>query len=61
MLACPRLHLMLEWLGIVQDNINGSGRSVRTFKPFYPLGSRTAIVNEEDLQIVDGPRGAHRS
>jgi Putative MetA-pathway of phenol degradation len=59
----PRLHLMLEWLGIIQDNINGSGRSVRTFNPLLSPGVRAAIVNEEDLQIVAGvgvPIGLNR-
>ena len=59
----PRLHLMLEWLGYIQDNINGSGRAVRTFNPLLSPGVRTAIVNEEDLQIVGGvgvPIGLNR-
>ena len=59
----PRLHLMLEWLGIIQDNINGSGRAVRTFNPLLSPGFRTAVVNEEDLQIVVGagmPIGLNR-
>jgi outer membrane putative beta-barrel porin/alpha-amylase len=59
----PRLHLMLEWLGIIQDNINGDGRAVRTFNPLIAPGFRAAIVNEEDLQIVGGvgvPIGLNR-
>jgi Putative MetA-pathway of phenol degradation len=59
----PRLHLMLEWLGIIQDNINGDGRAVRTFNPLLSPGVRAAIVNEEDLQIVGGvgvPIGLNR-
>ncbi len=50
----PRLHLMLEWLGYIQDNINGSGRAVRTFNPLLSPGFRAAVVNDEDLQIVAG-------
>jgi hypothetical protein len=50
----PRLHLMLEWLGFIQDNINGSGRAVRTFSPVLSPGFRAAVVNDEDLQIVAG-------
>ncbi len=50
----PRLHLMLEWLGYIQDNINGSGRAVRTFNPVLSPGFRAAVVNDEDLQIVAG-------
>ena len=59
----PRLHLMLEWLSIIQDNINGAGRAVRTFNPLLSPGFRTAVVNEEDLQIVVGagiPIGLNR-
>ena len=59
----PQLHLMLEWLGYIQDNINGSGRAVRTFNPLLSPGVRAAIVNEEDLQIVGGvgvPIGLNR-
>jgi Putative MetA-pathway of phenol degradation len=59
----PRLHLMLEWIGTIQDNINGSGRAVRTFNPLLSPGVRAAIVNEEDLQIVGGvgvPIGLNR-
>ena len=59
----PRLHLMLEWIGTIQDNINGSGRAVRTFNPLLSPGFRAAVVNEEDLQIVAGvgvPIGLNR-
>jgi hypothetical protein len=59
----PRFHFMLEWLGIIQDNINGAGRAVRTFNPLLSPGFRTAVVNEEDLQIVVGagvPIGLNR-
>ena len=59
----PRLHLMLEWLGVIQDNINGTGRAVRTFNPLLSPGFRAAVVNEEDLQIVVGagmPIGLNR-
>jgi Putative MetA-pathway of phenol degradation len=59
----PRLHLMLEWLGVIQDNINGTGRAVRTFNPLLSPGFRTAVVNEEDLQVVVGvgmPIGLNR-
>src|SRR5215475_7315824 len=59
----PRLHLMLEWLGIIQDDINGTGRAVRTFNPLLSPGFRAAVVNEKDLQIVAGagvPIGLNR-
>jgi len=59
----PRLHLMLEWLSIIEDNINGTGRPVRTFNPLLSPGFRAAVVNEKDLQIVAGagvPIGLNR-
>jgi hypothetical protein len=59
----PRFDLMLEWLGIIQDNINGAGRAVRTFNPLLSPGFRTAVINEEDLHIVVGaglPIGLNR-
>ena len=59
----PRFHLMLEWLGIIQDDINGAGRAVRTFNPLISPGFRAAALNEEDLQIVMGaaaPIGLNR-
>src|SRR5262245_61813258 len=59
----PRLHLMLEWLDIIQNDINGSGRAVRTFNPLIAPGFRAAVLNEENLQIVMGaavPIGLNR-
>ena len=59
----PRLHLMLEGIATIQEDINGSGRPVRTFNPLISPGFRTAVVNEEKLQIVVGaaaPIGLNR-
>jgi len=59
----PRLHFMLEGIATIQEDINGSGRPVRTFNPLISPGFRTAIVNEEKLQIVVGaaaPIGLNR-
>jgi hypothetical protein len=59
----PRLHLMLEWLGNGEDNINGSGRTVLVFAPVISPGIRAAVVNEDKLQIVVGaamPIGLNR-
>lgn len=59
----PRVHLMLEWLGNLEDNINGSGRTVLTFQPVISPGIRAAVVNEDKLQIVVGaaiPIGLNR-
>ncbi len=50
----PRFHLMLEWVGDYEESINDAGRSARAFKPTLSPGFRTAVVNEEKLQIVVG-------
>src|SRR5262249_52897668 len=50
-------------LNYIEDNINGSGRAVRTFNPLLSPGFRAAVVNENDLQIVAGagvPIGLNR-
>jgi hypothetical protein len=59
----PRFHLMLEWVGNFEESINDSGRTARAFKPTLSPGFRTAIVNEDKLQIVVGaamPVGLNR-
>jgi hypothetical protein len=59
----PRLHAMLEWIGVFEDDINDAGRAVHNFKPVISPGFRTAVVNEEELQIVVGaaaPIGLNR-
>jgi len=50
----PRFHLMLEWIGEFEQSIDDSGRPARDFKPVISPGFRTAVVNEEKLQIVVG-------
>ena len=50
----PRFHLMLEWIGNFEESINDAGRPARAFKPTLSPGFRTAVVNEEKLQIVLG-------
>ena len=50
----PRFHLMLEWVGNFEQEINDAGRTERSFQPVISPGFRTAIVNEEKLQIVVG-------
>ena len=50
----PRLHLMLEWVGNFEQEINDSGRVTRAFMPVISPGLRAAVVNEEKLQIVIG-------
>jgi hypothetical protein len=59
----PRFHLMLEWVGSFEESISDSGRTARAFKPTLSPGFRTAIVNEDKLQIVVGaamPVGLNR-
>jgi hypothetical protein len=50
----PRLHLLLEWVSNFEQSINDFGRMERAFKPVISPGFRTAVVNEEDLQVVLG-------
>lgn len=59
----PRFHLMLEWVGEFEESINDVGRPSRAFKPTLSPGFRTAIVDEDKLQIVVGaamPVGLNR-
>jgi hypothetical protein len=59
----PRFHVLLEWLGNFEDSINDNGKAKREFQPTLSPGFRTAIVNEEKLQIVTGvaaPIGLNR-
>jgi len=50
----PRFHLMLEWVGDFEESINDGGKAVRVFQPVISPGFRTAVVNEEKLQVVVG-------
>ena len=59
----PRFHLMLEWIGDFEESIDDRGRAARDFKPTIAPGFRTAVVDEEKLQIVVGaamPVGLNR-
>jgi Putative MetA-pathway of phenol degradation len=59
----PRLHFMLEWVGVFEENINDRGKATRDFMPILSPGFRTAVVNEEKLQVVVGaaaPIGLNR-
>ena len=59
----PRFHVLLEWLGEFEESIKDNGKAEREFKPILSPGFRTAIVNEEKLQIVTGvaaPIGLNR-
>jgi hypothetical protein len=59
----PRLHFLLEWVNNFEQSLNGNGRPERDYKPVISPGLRTAVVNEEELQIVVGagmPIGLNR-
>jgi hypothetical protein len=59
----PRFHVLLEWLGEFEESIKDNGKAEREFKPILSPGFRTAIVDEEKLQIVTGvaaPIGLNR-
>jgi len=60
----PRFHLMLEWLGNSEQSFSDSGKRQRSFLSTLSPGFRTAIVNEDKLQIVTGaamPIGLNRN
>lgn len=59
----PRFHLMLEWVGTFDQDFSDSGKRQRSFLSTMSPGFRTAIVNEDKLQIVTGaamPIGLNR-
>lgn len=59
----PRFHLMVEWVGIFDQGFSDSGRRERSFLSTLSPGFRTAIVNEDKLQIITGaamPIGLNR-
>ena len=59
----PRFHLMLEWVGQFEESIDDAGKSRRDFVPMISPGFRTAVVNEENVQVVVGaaaPIGLNR-
>jgi len=50
----PRFHLMLEWVGNFDQSFSDSGKRERAFLSMMSPGFRTAIVNQDKLQIVTG-------
>lgn len=59
----PRFDLMLEWVGQFEESIDDSGKARRDFVPQISPGFRTAVINEENLQVVVGaaaPIGLNR-
>jgi hypothetical protein len=58
-----RFNLMLEWLGLSEQSINGDGKREREFKSFLSPGLRAALIDAKDLQSVVGiglPLGLNR-
>jgi hypothetical protein len=58
-----RLHLMLEWVGNFEEELDENGRRERLFKPVLAPGFRTAVINAEKLQMIAGaaaPIGLNR-
>ena len=49
-----RAHLMLEWVGNFEQDINDRGRKQRDFSSVLSPGVRVAAVNSEDMQVVVG-------
>lgn len=49
-----RLHLLVEWVGNFEENLNGEGRKERPFKAVISPGVRAALINKENLQMVLG-------
>jgi hypothetical protein len=58
-----RVQLMLEWLGNFDQSLDNDGKRVRAFQPTISPGIRTAVIDEDKLQIVVGvgiPIGLNR-
>lgn len=59
----PRFHLLLEWIGESEESINDAGKARRAFVSILSPGFRTAVINQEKLQVVFGaaaPIGLNR-
>jgi hypothetical protein len=59
----PRFQLMLDWVGNFEQDFDDLGKRQRFFSSTISPGFRTAIVNQEELQIVAGvaaPIGLNR-
>ena len=58
-----RVHLMLEWNGIFEHDINDQGRDNHEFASLLSPGVRAAVIDGKDLQVVMGfatPIGTNR-
>ncbi|MGH7828136.1 MAG: transporter [Candidatus Binatia bacterium] len=48
------IHMLLEWIGEFEEEINDKGRKQRAFKAILSPGIRAALINKDDLQTVIG-------
>jgi Putative MetA-pathway of phenol degradation len=48
------IHMLLEWVGEFEDEINDQGKGERDFKAILSPGIRTAVINKDGLQTVLG-------
>ncbi len=48
------IHMLLEWVGEFEDEINDQGKRERDFKAILSPGIRTAVINKDRLQTVLG-------
>jgi hypothetical protein len=59
----PRLDFLLEFVNLFDQNIEGDGKRTRDYRPLLSPGFRTAVINQEALQVVVGaaaPVGLNR-
>ena len=48
------IHMLLEWVGEFEEEINNEGKSERVFKAILSPGIRAAVINRDGLQTVLG-------
>jgi Putative MetA-pathway of phenol degradation len=48
------IHVLLEWVGEFEEEINDKGKKEREFKALLSPGIRAAVVNKDGLQTVVG-------
>jgi len=48
------IHMLLEWVGEFEEEINDKGKKERAFKALLSPGIRAAVINKDDLQTVLG-------
>jgi Putative MetA-pathway of phenol degradation len=48
------VHMLLEWVGEFEEEINNQGKKERDFKAILSPGIRAAVINKDGLQTVVG-------